>query len=123
MTMEDILKLTVVGTNAVKSLGLDGVQVVQELRDLVQGGITSASTLARALQITDKDITKHKELGDLYQFLMERLKGFEKSSEAFSDTLAGSFEQVGEAISRIGAEGMSPIWTALKMPLKILPAN
>ncbi len=50
MNLDQIRQLTVVGTNAVKSMGLAGNQVVQELRDLVAGGITAAgSSLATAL--------------------------------------------------------------------------
>ena len=61
MTLDEIRQLTVVGTNAVKSMGLAGAQVVQELRDLVQGGITaSGSTLATALGLKDSDIAKAK---------------------------------------------------------------
>ena len=57
MTISQIENLAVVGTNAVKSLGLGPDQYVQELRDLVQGGIrSSSSTLATSLGIADKDI-------------------------------------------------------------------
>ncbi len=61
MDVDQIIQLTTTGVNAVKSLGLDGTQLVQELRDLVQGGIQPASsTLATALGLTDKDIEAAK---------------------------------------------------------------
>ncbi|MEE1071431.1 MAG: hypothetical protein U0L26_03425, partial [Cellulosilyticum sp.] len=44
MNIDQIKEFTVVGVNAVKSLGLDGRQLIQELRDLVQGGIQPASS-------------------------------------------------------------------------------
>ena len=99
------LRQSTVGVNAVKSLGLDGVQLVQELRDLVQGGIRPASsTLATALGISDADIKKAKESSEgLYKFLMDRMKGFEYSALETNNTVKGRIDQIKEAISRIEA--------------------
>ncbi len=119
MTLEEIRQLTVVGTNAVKSMGLDASQVVQELRDLVAGGITPASsTLATALGLKDSDIAKAKASSEgLFKFLMDRLQGFEASSEAFSDTFKGRLDQIREGATRVAAEGMEPLITASKAAL------
>ncbi len=119
MTLEEIRQLTVVGTNAVKSMGLDASQVVQELRDLVAGGITPASsTLATALGLKDSDIAKAKASSEgLFKFLMDRLKGFEASSEAFGDTLKGRLDTIKEGATRVAAEGMEPLVTASKAAL------
>ncbi len=119
MNLEEIRQLTVVGTNAVKSMGLDAGQVVQELRDLVAGGITPASsTLASALGLKDSDIQKAKASSEgLFTFLMNRLKGFEASSSAFGDTLKGRLDQVREGATRVAAEGMEPLIAASKQAL------
>lgn len=119
MTLEEIRQLTVVGTNAVKSMGLDATQVVQELRDLVAGGITPASsTLASALGLKDSDIQKAKSSSEgLFTFLMSRLQGFKASSEAFNDTLKGRLDQVREGATRVAAEGMEPLIQASKKAL------
>lgn len=111
MSLEEIRQLTVVGTNAVKSMGMEAGQVVQELRDLVQGGITPASsTLASALGLKDSDIAKAKASSEgLFKFLMDRLQGFQASSEAFSETLSGKLDQVKEGATRVAAEGMKPL--------------
>ncbi|WAT84895.1 phage tail tape measure protein [Delftia acidovorans] len=119
MNMEEIRQLTVVGTNAVKSMGLDAGQVVQELRDLVAGGITPASsTLATALGLKDSDIAKAKASSEgLFKFLMDRLQGFQASSDAFNDTLKGKLDSVKEGAVRVAAEGMSPLIEATKTAL------
>ena len=119
MTLEEIRQLTVVGTNAVKSMGLESTQVVQELRDLVAGGITPASsTLATALGLKDSDIQKARASSEgLFNFLMGRLKGFEASSEAFGDTLKGKLDQVKEGATRVAAEGLEPLISASKAAL------
>lgn len=119
MNMEEIRQLTVVGTNAVKSMGLDAGQVVQELRDLVAGGITPASsTLATALGLKDSDIAKAKASSEgLFKFLMDRLQGFQASSDAFNDTLKGKLDSVKEGAVRVAAEGMNPLIEATKTAL------
>jgi hypothetical protein len=116
MTLEQIRQLTVVGTNAVKSMGLDAGQVIQELRDLVAGGITPASsTLASALGLKDADIAKAKASSEgLFQFLMDRLKGFQASSEAFGDTLKGKLDQLKEGATIAVAKGIDPLYEASK---------
>lgn len=119
MTLEEIRQLTVVGTNAVKSMGLSGAQVVQELRDLVAGGITTAgSQLATALGLKDSDIAAAKASSEgLFKFLMDRLQGFKAASDAFGETLQGKLEQVKEGATRVAAQGMEPLITASKAAL------
>lgn len=119
MTLEQIRQLTVVGTNAVKSMGLDASQVVQELRDLVAGGITPASsTLASSLGLKDSDIAAAKASSEgLFAFLMQRLEGFKASSEAFNDTLKGKLDSVREGSTRVAAEGLEPLIVASKQAL------
>lgn len=115
MKLDEIRQLTVVGTNAVKSMGLQGTQVVQELRDLVAGGITaSSSTLATALGLKDADIAKAKASSEgLFKFLMDRLKGFEAASEAFGKTLEGRISALKEGATRVAADGLQPLTAAI----------
>lgn len=111
MKIEEIQKLTTTGVNAVKSLGLNGPQLIQELRDLVQGGIRPASsTLATALGLTDADITAAKNSSDgLYKFLMERLQGFERAAKETPKTIAGMEDQLKEGLSRAMSVAVEPL--------------
>ena len=111
MKIEEIQKLTTTGVNAVKSLGLNGPQLIQELRDLVQGGIRPASsTLATALGLTDADITVAKNSSDgLYKFLMERLQGFERAAKETPKTIAGMQDQLKEGLSRAMSVAVEPV--------------
>nr|DAR29254.1 MAG TPA: TIGR02302 family protein [Caudoviricetes sp.] len=111
MKIEEIQKLTTTGVNAVKSLGLNGPQLIQELRDLVQGGIRPASsTLATALGLTDADITAAKNSSDgLYKFLMERLQGFERAAKETPKTIAGIEDQLKEGLSRAMSVAVEPV--------------
>lgn len=116
MTIEQIQKLTTTGVNAVKSLGLNNTQLVQELRDLVQGGIQPASsTLATALGLKDSDIKAAKESAEgLYSFLMKRLQGFEQAALATPQTLTGMQEQLQEGLTRSLAVGLEPVMNSYK---------
>lgn len=120
MTVEQIQKLTTVGVNAVKSLGLNNTQLVQELRDLVQGGIQPASsTLATALGLKDSDIKAAKESAEgLYNFLMKRLQGFEQAALATPKTLAGMQDQLQEGLTRSLAIGLEPVLNEYKEVLQ-----
>lgn len=111
MNIDEIKQFTVTGVNAVKSMGLDGRQLVQELRDLVQGGIQAASsTLATALGLTDKDIKAAKQSSEgLFKFLMKRLEGFKQSSTEYGNTLEGMFAQVREGYTLAQAEGLKSL--------------
>lgn len=122
MGIEQIISLTTTGVNAVKSLGLAQTQVVQEMRDLVAGGITPASsTLATALGLKDSDIKAARDSAEgLYAFLMTRLHGFEVLSGKFGDTLTGKFDQSREAAVRIGSEGFEPVFDELKRTLDVV---
>lgn len=111
MTIKQIEKLTTVGTNAVKSLGLPSNQIIQELRDLVAGGIRpSSSTLATSLGITDADVKAAKQSTEgLYNFLINKMKGFEMATTQVSNTVAGKLDQIKEGLQRGIAEGMAPL--------------
>ncbi|MGM9519687.1 MAG: hypothetical protein ACI3WS_03330 [Phascolarctobacterium sp.] len=120
MNVEQIQKLTTVGVNAVKSLGLNGPQLIQELRDLVQGGIRPAnSTLATALGLTDADIKQAKQSSEgLFSFLMERLSGFDQAAKETPKTLAGLQDQLKEGLTRAMAAAVKPVQDEYKKSLQ-----
>lgn len=114
MKLDEIKTLTTVGVNAVSSLGLPSNQIIQELRDLVQGGIRPASsTLATSLGLTDADIKAAKQSSEgLFKFLMNRLKGFEIATKYTQDTVKGALAQIEEGVQRGIAEGARPLYDA-----------
>ena len=120
MNIDEIKQLTVTGVNAVKSMGLDGRQLVQELRDLVQGGIqASSSTLATALGLTDSDIKAAKQSSEgLFKFLMKRLAGFKQASTEYGETLSGMLAQVKEGYALAQAQAVEPLRDVAKSILK-----
>lgn len=103
MTLKEIGQIATIGTVAVKSLALDSRQVVQEVRDLVQGGIQAASsTLATALGLKDKDIKAAKESAEgLFTFLEKRLSGYVLAAAERQNTLTGSWDVLKIKIQRL----------------------
>lgn len=120
MNLDQIKEFTVVGVNAVKSLGLDGRQLIQELRDLVQGGIQPASsTLATALGLKDSDIKAAKNSAEgLFAFLMKRMEGFKYASLATGNTFKGMIDQIKEGYTLITAQAFNPLIEELRSIVK-----
>lgn len=116
MDIDQLKEFTTVGVNAVKSLGLPRNQIVQELRDMVQGGIRpQSSTLAVALGLTDADIAAAKASSEgLFEFLMKRMKGFERASLETPKTMAGLMDQISEGFTRSAATGTVEVYNAYK---------
>lgn len=116
MNIEQLKEFTTIGVNAVKSLGLPRNQIVQELRDLVQGGIRpQSSTLAVSLGLTDADIKAAKASSEgLYAFLMKRMEGFKAAALATPKTMAGLMDQIKEGYTRTAADGTAEIYSYYK---------
>ena len=93
LNLQEIEKIALAGSIAVKTIGLDSRQAVQEIRDLVAGGIQAASsTLARSLGINDQMVKDWTKAGTLYQNLMERLAGFQDTAILNTETLSGAWD-------------------------------
>lgn len=119
MDIDQLKEFTTVGVNAVKSLGLPRNQIVQELRDLVQGGIRpQSSTLAVALGLTDADIAAAKASSEgLFEFLMKRMEGFKTAARETPKTMAGLMDQISEGYTRSAATGTEEIYNYYKETL------
>lgn len=116
MNIEQLKEFTTIGVNAVKSMGLPRNQIVQELRDLVEGGIRpQSSTLATSLGLADADIKAAKESSEgLYAFLMKRMEGFKAAALATPKTMAGLMDQIKEGYTRTAADGTAEIYSYYK---------
>ena len=119
MTLEQIVDLATVGANAVKAIGLPSNQVVQEMRDLIMGGIRpQSSTLAASLGITDADVKRLREAGTLYDELIHRMDGFKQASEKTQDTFNGLWSNIQDGIQRSQETAFKPYFKYLKNELK-----
>lgn len=103
MTLKEVGQIATIGTIAVKSLGMNSMQVVQEVRDLVQGGIQAASsTLATALGLKDADISAAKKSAEgLFTFLEKRLAGYTLAAMERQNTLSGIWDLLKIKVQRL----------------------
>lgn len=106
MSTNELMEYTVTGVNAAKAFQLPATQFIQELRDMVQGGIQPASsTIATALGLSDKDIKKMQNSSEgLFKSLMARLKGFSVAASAYADTMTGKQEILKQSAMLASAE-------------------
>ena len=120
MTIDQIVNLSTVGTNAVRSLGLPTNQYVQELRSIITEGIRPASsTLATSLGITNKDIKEAKKSAEgLYNFLMKRMEGFQDAVKYTSDTVEGRIARIEEGLNVGIAKGSASLYSAYSRVLE-----
>lgn len=96
LSLKQIQQVATAGAVAVSSLGLNSQQYVQEVRDLISGGIQPASsTLARSIGVTDALLKTWKAEGPekLIKELTDRLQGFMVvADEVRTKTLTGSWD-------------------------------
>lgn len=124
MTFAETLDITGLLTNSVKALGLNINQVKQEARDLIQGGISPASSsLATALGITDSMVKKWREQGTVYDELKSRLYGFTYASKEFSDTWDGAWSNFRDVAQRALGEGSKPLFDFIRKEVVKLTAD
>lgn len=119
MTTEELIKFTTTGVNAAKAMMLPPTQFIQELRDLVQGGIQPASsTIATALGLRDSDIKAMKSSADgLFKSLMEKMEGFSEGAGMYTETITGKMELLKQAFVRTSAEFTSTFEVEIKSAL------
>ena len=118
-SIEQTREFTKVGANAVKAIGLPSQQVVQELRDLIMGGIRPASsTLAASLGINDATVKQWKESGKLFENLMLRMQGFNKAAKDTQESFAGLFSNIQDGIQQLSASAFAPFFSQIKEGLK-----
>ena len=117
-SLKDIVDLSIKFAMAVQALQLPMNQVVQEARDLLQGGIQPASsTLAVILGINDSLVKKWKEQGILIDELKKRLKDLESVMSAKFETLSGKIFALSYTLRRAFGEGGSAFFLTVKLIL------
>jgi hypothetical protein len=116
LALREVEELALLGSIAVKTIGLDARQSVQEIRDLVAGGIQAgSSTLAVALGVTNEDVKRWRETGTLFDNLKVKLKGFQDTAILKQDTLNGAWTIFVQKIQLLLANG--PAFDLIKQKL------
>lgn len=113
--LDEIRKLSVSISQAATAIGLPQNQLAEEIRSLLSGTIQARTTrIATALQITNSDIRRLRESGQLFEFLEERFKALGLAAEqAARRTLSGIGNLVQGAIGSILGKAAEPLFNEL----------
>lgn len=106
---DQIRKFSVRISQAAAAIGLPQQQLAEEIRSILTGAITTRTTrIATVLGITNKDISKWKEMGTLWENLEKRFSPFEAAGEKALNTFKAAITNARdsiEALLGIGTEG------------------
>ena len=122
MSLTQIKDFTVFGANAVKSLGLNHQQLVQELRSIVTDNITTrGSTLATALGITGTDIENAKNSAEgVFGFLEKRMKGFQMAINETAGTFSAMLSNIQDGLQQTQEQGFGRLFKYIKSEMGLI---
>ena len=115
LNIDEIRKLTVGISQAAAAIGLEQNQLAEEVRSLLQGTIQARTTrIATALGITNQDIRRLRESGELFVFLEQKLKAFDEAAQQVArSTLTGISNLVRGAFGKILGDAAGPLFQNL----------
>lgn len=119
LTVDQIRKLTVNISQAASGLGLAQDQLAEEIRAIFQGTISARNTrIATALGISNTDIQRAKELGNLFEFLDGRFRAISKTGKLLMNTFTGQLSNASDAFQQLLAASSKPLFEQLKAALR-----
>ena len=114
--------LTVLLQQAMASLGISGFQAQRDIFDLLEG--RSARTIAgRALGISDADIEKAKEAGQLGEFLTEKFQAISEAGKAIGTTFGAAEQRTRNLAEQLKGVATIDVFKELKNDLDALNAS
>lgn len=114
LTLDQIRKFTVDAVQAARSLGLPTNQLAQEVRSILEGTIDRNSRVAIALGITNENIERAKEMGQLAEFLNRRFAVFRVIGGEVAQTFSGITSNLQEAFEVISGRATEGLFESLK---------
>jgi len=131
-SIEDAKKLALSFSAALGTIGMsDPGLATQEVGSMLRGDIDNNSILARSLGITNKDIQKAKQAGDLVDFITKKLAAFTAGQKIQAQGFAGitsNIKEIQQELGRaLGAPMLQPLLDGLgetyrRMSLIVKPA-
>ena len=111
LNLDEIRRLSVSISQAATAIGLPQNQLAEEIRSLLTGTIQARTTrIATALGITNADIRRLRETGELFDFLEERFRGFAEAAEKQArSTLSGITALVRGALEEVLGRAAEPL--------------
>jgi len=121
LNLDEVRKFASVISKAASALGVEQVQLAEEIRSILQGTITKRNTrIATSLGISNDDIARAKEMGVLFEFLETRFQAFNKASEDGAKTFTVLLSNAKDAISNLLGLSFTGLFNELKTFLTVI---
>lgn len=118
LALDQIRELTIGITQAAGALGMPMHQLNQEVRSLLSGDISSDSTVAKALNITKKQVDQWRESGKLADELNKRLEVFKRLGPEAGATWTATLSNVQDAMELVLGEMSKGAFDDLKQSMQ-----
>lgn len=119
LTLDQIREITVDISQAATGLGVAQNQLAEEIRSLFEGTITPRNTrVATALGISNADIRRAKELGDLFGFLQDRFAAISATGVKLMDTFSAQMSNAADSFKQLLESASKPLFLQLKAGLE-----
>lgn len=119
LNLDEVREFSVLISQAATAIDLPQNQLSEEIRALLTGNIRATTTrIAQVLNITNADVRRAYEAGELFEFLRGRLEGFALAAEDNANTLSGLFARLKGAFQLIGGEGAAGAFEEIRTTLK-----
>lgn len=102
--IENQVRLINIMSQALSGLGIESHQMLQETRALIMGQIDINARAAKLLNITAADIRNARAKGQLYEFLMDKLKSFGEAAKIAANGYEVSLSNLNDAIEQFMGE-------------------
>ncbi len=119
LQLDAIREFTVLISQAAQKAGVAQNQLAEEIRSLLEGTITPRNTrIATILSITNDDIKRAKEMGNLMGFIMSRFKGIEQAGTASLSQMTTQATNAADALKLLLITAGGTFFNDLKNLLK-----
>lgn len=119
LNLDQIREVTIRVSQAAGALGLAQNQLIEEIRSLLRGTIQARTTIvASVLGITNADVRRAKEAGNLFDFLSARLEGFKLAAAETQNTVSGLTARLRDAVAFAAGVAGVDFFSSLKASLR-----
>ena len=114
LNLDQIRKFTVSIAQAASAIHLPMNQLQQETRSILQGTIDRNSRIAKALQLTNAEVTLAKEQGRLADLLNEKFKAFNLAGAESVKTFGALKSNIQDAFSVFAGRATEPLFRQIR---------
>lgn len=114
MTTKQTVEYSKLMTQAAAAMGIELSQLPQEMRSILSAEIDNNSQVAKNIGLTNEQINQHKKQGDLYPFLISKLKDFSSAGADMANSWEGVSSNLEDTFDTIASAGSKPLFDGFK---------